>query len=71
MRNSTGPGRGGLKGAVGTYSLYLSWLMHMVGIFGAVQNLLDTLVLSLTELLAWQNLRRYDLPAVTAAAMRS
>src|ERR1700712_4777488 len=57
-----------LKGAVGTYSLYLSWLMHMMGISGSVQNLLlDTLLPPLTALLVYLCLRRCNLPAVTAA----
>jgi len=57
-----------LKGAVGTYSLYLSWLMHKMGISGSVQNLLlDTLLPPLTALLVYLSLRRCNLPAVTAA----
>lgn len=56
-----------LKGAVGTYSLYLSWLMHVMGISGSVQNLLlDTLLPPLTALLVYLSLRRYDLRVVEA-----
>lgn len=56
------------KGMVGTYPLHLSWLMHMMGISGSVQNLLlDTLLPPLTALLVYLSLRRCDLPAVTAA----
>jgi hypothetical protein len=56
-----------LKGTVGTYSLYLSWLMHMMGISGSVQNLLlDTLLPPLTALLVYLSLRRCNLPVVMA-----
>lgn len=57
-----------LKGTVGTYSLYLSWLMHMMGISGSVQNLLlDTLLPPLTALLVYLSLRRCEIPVATAA----
>jgi hypothetical protein len=56
------------KAMAGTYSLHLSWLMHMMGISGAVQNLLlDTLLPPLTAMLVYLSLRRYELPAVAAA----
>ena len=55
------------KGAVGTHSLHLSWLMHLIGISGAVQNLLlDTLLPPLTALLVYLSLRRYDFSSAVA-----
>lgn len=57
----------GFKNIVGTYALYLPWLLQKMGISAAVQNLLfDTLLPPSTALLVFLSLRKCALPVVTA-----
>jgi hypothetical protein len=58
----------GIKNSVSYFSLHLSWLMHQLGISGAVQNLLlDTVLPPATAFLAYLSFRKYSVPTAVAA----
>ncbi len=58
----------GIKNSISYLSLHLSWLMHRLGVSGAVQNLfLDTLLPPATAFLAWLSIRKYGTPGAVAA----